>query len=459
MNSLRIRFAIGFSVLFTVFLAIALFIVYISYADFRKEEFYKRLKDRALTTFKLLVEVEQIDHDLLQVIDKNTLNTLYDEKVLIFEGSKLIYSSIGDKKIKFDTALLKEVRTEKEIYTTQNENELVALHVQQGNKEYVLLAAAYDNYGQRKINFLKLVMIIVYFAGLAVGWVATFFLVKRVIAPLHALKKDLQSITSANLHTRLKEKGQSEEVDSLSMSFNQMLERLQQSFSIQKDFVHYASHELRTPLTAMVGITENALTKTLSPAGHNEVLQEIYQQQKNLTGITNSLLLLSDNRILNENEYPGVRLDELIFNSVEIVQNLFPKALIEVNLLGNTTNEEAFMIKANEPLLLMAFNNLLKNAVQYSYNNSAVVNVRILDDRKRIEFRNKGGIIEQEEKKMIFTPFYRASNAGLIKGYGLGLALVRQIAELHKAFIQYTRDGDYNVFYFDFPSTQRPYKN
>jgi signal transduction histidine kinase len=454
MNSLRIRFAFGFSILFTICLTIAFFIVYLSYADFRKEEFYKRLKDRALTTFKLLVEVEQIDHDLLQVIDRNTLNSIYDEKVLIFEDGKLIYNSIGDKKIKVDSSLLKEVKTAGEITTTQDENESVSIYLQQGNKEYVLLATAYDKYGQRKTSFLKLVLIIVYSSGLLVGWLTTFILVKRVIAPLDALKKDLQKITSANLHTRLKDAGQSEEVDSLSNSFNQMLERLQQSFSIQKNFVHYASHELRTPLTAMVGITENALTKTLSPEDHKDVLQQIYQQQKNLTAITNSLLLLSDNTILNESEYPRVRLDELIFNSVEIVQNLFPNALIEVNLLGNTTNEEAFLFKANEPMVLMAFNNLLKNAIQYSYNNSAVINLRILPNKKQIEFRNKGDIIKEEEKKMIFTPFYRAANSGLTKGYGLGLPLVRQIAEIHSASIRYDRDRDFNVFVLDFPVLQ-----
>ena len=99
MKSLRVRFAIGFSILFTVFLAIALLIVYFSSADFRKEEFYKRLKDRSLTTFKLLIEVEQIDLDLLKVIDRNTLNTLYNEKIIIFEGEKVIYASIDDKKI------------------------------------------------------------------------------------------------------------------------------------------------------------------------------------------------------------------------------------------------------------------------------------------------------------------------------------------------------------------------
>src|SRR5687767_5549413 len=155
MNSLRVRFAIGFSILFTVFLAIALLIVYISYGDFRKEEFYNRLKDRALTTFKLLVEVEQIDHALLQVIDKNTLNSLYNEKVVILEGTNVIYSSIADKKIRYDARLLKQAKEEKEIYTTQGEDELVILYTQSGNKEYVILAEAFDNYGHRKMIFLK----------------------------------------------------------------------------------------------------------------------------------------------------------------------------------------------------------------------------------------------------------------------------------------------------------------
>jgi sensor histidine kinase regulating citrate/malate metabolism len=90
MKSLRVRFAIGFSILFTIFLAIALSIVYFSFADFRKEEFYKRIKDRALTTFKFLVEVDQIDLELLKVIDRNTLNSLYNEKVIIFEGRLFI---------------------------------------------------------------------------------------------------------------------------------------------------------------------------------------------------------------------------------------------------------------------------------------------------------------------------------------------------------------------------------
>ncbi|WP_205509545.1 HAMP domain-containing sensor histidine kinase [Longitalea arenae] len=455
MKSLRVRFAIGFSVLFTVFLAIALLIVYFSFADFRKDEFYRRLQDRALTTFKLLTEVEQVDEDLLKVIDRNTLNSLYNEKVIIFEGRQMIYTSIDDIKLQYDNALLAMAKLHGHIFTTKGADELVAMHIYQNNKEYTILAEAFDKYGRRKMTFLKWVMFIVYFAGVIIGWTATYFFVKKVIAPLESLKSNLQKINSANLGIRLKEEGQGEEVSSLAANFNQMLERLQQSFSIQKDFVHYASHELRTPLTAMIGITENALGQSLHPKQYRHALEQLYQQQRNLTGITNSLLLLSDNKIITERDYPRVRLDELLFTSVEIIQTLFPDALVEVNLEGSASSEELLMVNANEPLLSMAFNNLLKNALQYSKDNKAIVTVRFTESEKAVIFMNRGEALSAEEIRLIFTPFYRASNASMIKGSGLGLALVKQIAKLHKASIDYARDNGFTVFRFSFAANGR----
>jgi signal transduction histidine kinase len=450
MNSLRIRFATGFSILFTVFLAIALLIVYFSYADFRKEEFYKRLKDRALTTLKLLVEVEQINHDLLKVIDKNTLNSLYDEKIIIFEGNKIIYESVDEKGIEYNEGLLEQVKEEHEIHTTHKNNELVALYQEQNGVAFTIIASAFDHYGRRKMTFLSWTILIVYFAGLGIGCTATYFFVKRVIKPLESLNKEIQNINSANLDIRLKQSGQSEEVDNLSRNFNQVLERLQQSFSVQKNFVHYASHELRTPLTAMIGITENALSKKLDPAAYEIILGQLFQQQLNLTEITNSLLLLSDHKITTEHAYLRVRLDEILFRAVEIVQNLFPDSKIQVNIEGSTHTEEALMVPANEPLLLMAFNNLLKNAVQYSTNSQAFVTIRFSSNAKELEFRNSSSPLSANEEQLIFTPFYRASNATTIRGHGLGLSLVKQIAELHNATVTYKREDGFNVFYFRF---------
>jgi signal transduction histidine kinase len=449
MKSLRIRFALGFTLLFAVFLGTALIIIYISYADFRKDEFYRRLKDRALTTFRFLVEVEQIDNEILKLIDKNTMNSLYDEKILIYKDKQLIYESLNKHVIDVDDTLFNLAAINKTYNTVQNQYEVVALNIKQGNASYTVVASAYDKFGRRKMNFLKWVIVIVYTSGLLLSGFATYLFVKQVIKPLDSLNKNIENITSENLHLRLVEIGQGKEVNKLATSFNHMLVRLEQSFNFQKDFIHYASHELRTPLTAMIGVTETALAKDLPNEQYRVILQKLYDQQQELTNMTNSLLLLSDKK-LQQKLYPQLRVDELVFRSVEIVRNIFTSAKIEVNIDGFIASEDAMMVTGNEPLLLMAINNLLKNAIQYSSDKVVFITIRTDGQRKVIEFKNEGDFFPEEEKKLLFTPFYRGSNAGGSRGYGLGLPLVRQIAELHNANIEYYREDRYNVFILSF---------
>ncbi len=446
-SSLRVKFALGFSLLYTFFLATALILVYVSFANFRKDEFYKRLKDKALTTFKFLIEVEQIDHDLLQVIDKNTLNSLNDEKVIIYKDSTIIYSSIDDRNIRHVPELFSHARTNGEYFTTEGRNEVVAFFIQQRSDKYIILASAYDKYGRTKMAFLKWIMIAVFCSGLVMGWMSTYFFVKKVIHPLEVLKKSLKYINYNNLDARLSEKGQGEEVNRLSATFNQMLAQLQQAFSFQRDFVHYASHELRTPLTTMISLTENAMNRQLTQEELNTLLKALFQEEKNLANITNSLLILSDNQNgLSEPDYPQLRLDELVFRSVEILKNIFPDAEIAINIEGELTNENALLINANEPLILMAFNNLLKNAIQNSSDNKARVILSSRENIKEISFQNAGSAFSNNENERIFTPFYRASNAGAVKGDGLGLPLVKQIIQLHNASIKYSYKDGFNEF-------------
>jgi len=452
-NRLRTRFALGFGALFTFFLALALVFIYVSFANFRKDEFYGRLKDKALTTFKFLIEVEQIDNDLLKVIDKNTLDSLYEEKVLIFKDSKLIYSSIDDMNIQYGPELFARAKEKKEFFTTRGNEELAALYIEQNSDQYIILASAYDKYGRRILGFLKWAMITVYFLGLVIGWLATYFFVKKVIQPLEILKSKLKNINYNNLDTRLPEEGQGEEVDSLSVNFNQMLIRLEQSVGFQRDFIHYASHELRTPLAAMVSLTDHSINTDRTPQEYKVILQKLFQQQKNLTDVTNSLLLLSDSATAtNGKEYPKVRLDELVFKSVEIIENRFPSAKIEVNLEGDFSNESFLLIHANEPLMLMAFNNLLKNALQYSPENKVGIVIRIGEKEKEVQFLNQGNSLSAEEKEKVFTPFYRGSNAITVKGYGLGLPFVKQIVRVHGASINYSYHENINVFAISFNS-------
>jgi signal transduction histidine kinase len=447
LKSLRVRFALGFGIFFTFFLALALIFIYVSFANFRKEEFYSRLKDKALTTFRFLIEVEQIDYDLLRLIDKNTLNSLYDEKVMIFKDTTLLYNSLDDKRIKYLPALFERAKQDKEYRTVEGSDEVIAVYIEQAGNHYTIVASAYDKFGRSKMAFLKWVMIAVYLMGLIISWGTTYFFVRRILRPLDILKNSLKNINYNNLGFRLQESGQGEEVDSVSTTFNQMLERLQRSISFQKDFIHYASHELRTPLAAMVGLTENAIDKQMSPDQANQLLKALFQQQQNLTNITNSLLLLSENNgQFKRQEYPKIRLDEIVFRSVEIMKIIFPDSDIEVDMQGRLSSESSLLISGSEPLVLMSFNNLLKNALQYSTDNKVKITINITQTGKEVRFANAGEPFSEYEKDRIFTPFYRAPNASTVKGYGLGLPLVKQILDMHGAVIYYSSNDGLNEF-------------
>src|SRR4051794_35890796 len=97
--------------------------IYSVSANYRREEFFDRLKSKARTTCRLLVKVNGIDKDLLKVIDQNTLTEMLDEKVLIFNAkNELIYSSVDDKLITYHANLLAEVREKKEIEFLQDDS-------------------------------------------------------------------------------------------------------------------------------------------------------------------------------------------------------------------------------------------------------------------------------------------------------------------------------------------------
>jgi len=451
-NSLRIRFALGFGILFTFFMAAAFTFIYFSVDRFSKEYYNSRLKDRAISTYKLLLEVNQIDSSLLKVIDRNTPSSIAPrQRVTVFKDTSVVYSNADSGQFRYDPALFSEIRNQKELFTTIGEEQIFGLYKEKNSGHYFIVASGDDKYGKKRTEFLKWVMIIVYCAGVLIGWTVTYFFVKRIIRPLEVLNTNMKNISYNNLDSRLPVTGQGEEVDNLSLNFNQMLARLEHSFSFQKDFVHYASHELRTPLAAMISLTENAINNFPDNDPFRQVLEELLHQQQSLTDITNSLLLLSDNNSKAGHQYPVIRLDELLFRSVEISKNLFPDASIEVNLEGDLSSEGSLLISANEALIIVAFNNLLKNAIQYSPDKRVNILITASEKEKIMKFLNTGNDFEAAEKERLFTPFYRASNSDNVKGHGLGLPLVKQIIQLHDATISYSYREGLNVFTIVFP--------
>lgn len=440
--NLRIRFAFWFAVFVAIILSVTFAIIYTQSAEFREEEFFDRLEQKARTTQRMWFDVQEIDSTLLKIIDRNTLTSLYNEKVLMFDASnRLIYSSIDDDSVQIDYALLNKIRSEKEInYTDKVTNfETTGLAVKSGEQETIVMASAYDLYGFRKLANLLNILVFTWIMGLGLTVLLAYLYVRNIVGrPLARLTRQISTIGENDLTTRIEVPDNQNELSILADNFNALLERLEQAFEAQHSFVQYASHELRTPLANMLSETENALSKERSPEVYRHTLDSLREEQSRLVEMTNSLLLLSRYKKARlSDSTPRIRIDEVLYNTIEDLEELIPEYKIVLGFAGIPENENALLVQGNEALLRTAFRNLLENACRYAYDHTAQIHIISAPDQLEIWFDNNGPILSNLESNRLFTPFFRGENASGKRGYGLGLVIAQRILGIHGASIEY----------------------
>ena len=120
--NIKQRFSLFFSTLFSILLAAVMLVVYYLFSNFRTEEFKARLAQKAETTVKLLLDVKEVDYHLLKIIDRNSINRLYNEKTLIFdENMQLIYNSIDDATINWSRSDLEQIKKDNVVFRKTKE--------------------------------------------------------------------------------------------------------------------------------------------------------------------------------------------------------------------------------------------------------------------------------------------------------------------------------------------------
>ncbi|MBK7908937.1 hypothetical protein [Candidatus Pollutiaquabacter sp.] len=108
---IRERLTLQFTLIVTSILLVFATGIYLLSSSYREQEFYARLETKALTTARLLIEVKEVDNDMLKIIDKNSINAMFSEKVLVYNtANKLIYNSVDDESIPVSDSLLNEIR-------------------------------------------------------------------------------------------------------------------------------------------------------------------------------------------------------------------------------------------------------------------------------------------------------------------------------------------------------------
>lgn len=268
----------------------------------------------------------------------------------------------------------------------------------------------------------------------------TYFVSRRALKPLHSLSTKVEKIQAQNLSEPLEVPDSNDEISKLTLSFNEMLSRLNDAFTAQKQFSASAAHELRTPLAVMqTNLEVFARKKEPSTDEYQELFSMIQEQTGRLSHLAEILLDMTGIQTIKRTETFSLAelTDEVLCDLTSIAEQ---KQIELIQKDGDCTITGSYL------LLYRAVYNLVENAIKYNHPGGKVtVTVQqknfLLNpaappapaDCAFIEVSDTGIGISPEYQEKIFTPFFRVdkSRSRAMGGAGLGLALVNEIARQH----------------------------
>ena len=263
--------------------------------------------------------------------------------------------------------------------------------------------------------------------------VCTYFLTKKTLTPLQKLTSEVSQIQAQNLSTQLAVPNSKDEIAQLTSSFNEMLARLDNAFSTQKQFSANAAHELRTPL-AVLQTNLEVFEKKQEPemVEYQQLFTMIKEQTARLSQLVGTLLDMTNLKSVPRTDQ--VSLEELVDEVFCDLDPVAEKAGISIHFDDSSSQDSHTDVTGSYVLLYRAVYNLVENAIKYNRpNGSVTVSVKEKNSQVMILVKDTGIGISPENQKKIFDPFFRVdkSRSRAMGGAGLGLALVDSIAREH----------------------------
>lgn len=283
-----------------------------------------------------------------------------------------------------------------------------------------------NNVDYIKENFQMIEFLIALGASF-IGMLLSYYFSSKTLAPLKELSDKMLTISQSNLHQSIKGYETDDEIGNLTFAFNKMIKRLNNQFSRQKSFSSNVAHELKTPLTIMK-MSYQVLDEDTTLEEFNECKIINQKQVNNLVKICDDLLDFANDEISKEKEV--INLD----NILAIVLKDLDIFILEKKINVVKDIDDTIAVLGNERLVYQLFHNLINNAIKYNYDNGSIyIVVNKEKDNIVITIADSGQGMEAETVERIFEPFYRENKSRSRKtgGSGLGMAIVKQIVDLH----------------------------
>jgi two-component system heavy metal sensor histidine kinase CusS len=298
----------------------------------------------------------------------------------------------------------------------------------------------------RSLELLRLLLLSLIPAAIAIACVGGAWLSRRALRPVDEVTSAARTIEIDNLSQRLPVVETGDELQRLTEVWNSMLARLDAAVKTLSQFAADASHELRTPLAVIRTSAELALRRARSTESYRESLQEISIEAERMTQLVEDLLFLA--RSASSSTAANAEPVELRTLLRDVTGEL--RDLAELKNIGLRTSypAEDITVAGSPPALRRLFLVLIDNALKYS-NQGGTVEIAIASDQNRltVTIEDHGAGIAATDLPHIFQRFYRADKARSDGGYGLGLSIASSIAQAHGASIAATStEGRGSVF-------------
>lgn len=399
------------------------------------QDFQQRLKTRAARAAYLFSLFRNDTTNLLKSLDANAPPALFNKNIGIYSSGYAELYEFHDpnvEKLKIDTTWLLEGKKEGNYFFTLGQKEICVYYNQKELFPVIVLVAAENIAGKAYISNLQKIFLIYFPVAVLVTLIAGYLFSRTLIKPMKETISDVKLITSQNLSHRLYIGKRKDELAELNETFNDLLNRLEESFAMEKRFISNASHELSTPLTSISSQIQVALLQARTIEEYQKVLTSVLNDVQGLHDLTRNLLEIAKAGTHGAISLEKVRIDEILIKAHSEVLRQNQGYKIELAFPELPEDENECLLFGNTHLLHSAFKNILENGCKYSPDNLTKVQLNFKGKEVEIIFSNKSDFISVEEIERLFEPFYRGNNSGTKPGVGLGLTLTKRIIGLHK---------------------------
>lgn len=399
--------------------------------------------DKLETTLKVIildVADDTLEHEF-KMLNFNEekeykFEPLYIRLLKLDDKLKIIESTKFPIEIKSEYRKLNLMEKDTIVFEYQDSYIISRIKLDIKNSSYVIeVATNYSTLNSTLENLLYILFLIVPII-LIFSTIGGYFLIYKSFLPIEKILISLKEINATDLSKRLDIKNNNDEIDLLTKEINNLITRLEVSFTKISQFSSDASHELKTPITIIRGELEIGLRKDRTKDEYKEILTDSLEEILIIQQTIDDLLFLAKSELqLKSTVKDEVYVDKVIIESVKELKSYAKLKHIVIDIYKN----EPLQIEGYSKLLKIAIKNILKNAISYSYQDSIVtINNNIKDDILYITIKDTGIGIPKEEQKKIFENFYRTDksrnkNSG---GVGLGMAISSKIIKIHNGTIE-----------------------